>query len=191
MHGEFTVVCSAPAGRTVQVTNIAHGVAITVWNASGRFENRWEVTNQGGDTRYVRSRKLTILGNAVSDETFVLDDDMLGYWGASEESRVADAFPDDCFGRTDETRGVTTVKLKWRMDPDEPDFATDVCDMTFLGDGTCVASAMSEYVKVGVGTSARRRLARRYGHDEKCAYEEEMEPEQPRHQCMRSHVISA
>ena len=145
--GEFTAVCSSPGGRTVEVANVEHGVAITVWNASGRLENRWEVTNPGGDTSRVRCRKLTIIGNAVSDETFVLGDYMLGSWGAPAGSRVDGLFPDDRFSRTDETRGVTTVKLKWRTDPDEPDFVTDVRDVTLLADGTCAASAMSEYVR--------------------------------------------
>ena len=173
--GEFIVTCSAPAGRTAQVANIEHGDAITVWNASGRLENRWEVTNPGGDTRYVRCRKLTILGNAVSDETFDLDDDMLCDNTVPEGSRVAAVLPDEGVTRMDGLRGVTTTKRKWRMDPDEPDFVTDVCDETVLEDWTYISSVMSEYVKVGVGSTARRRLARRYGHDEQGPFSEEMD----------------
>ncbi|MBO7686982.1 MAG: RHS repeat-associated core domain-containing protein [Kiritimatiellae bacterium] len=172
--GEFTVTCSAPGGRTVQVANIEHGVALTVWNASGRLENRWEVTNPDGNEQFVRCRKLTILGNAVSDETFDLDDGMYGLNGVPDASRVADTFPDECVTRRDATRGVFTIKSKWRTDPDEPDFVTDVHDETVLEDWTSVSSVMSEFVKVGVGSQARRRLARRYGYDEKGPFSEEM-----------------
>ena len=189
--GEFTVICSAPAGRIVQVTNIVHGVALTVWNASGRLENRWEVTNPDGDAQYVRCRKLTISGNAVSDETFALDDWMLLCSECGPDgSRVADMFPDEVVTRTDELRGVTTVKRKWRMDPVEPDFVTDVHDESWMN-GTCASSVMSEFEKVGVGSQARRRLARRYGYDERGPFSEEMaywcDPENPyRHARLKS-----
>ena len=173
--GAFMVVCSVPGGRTVQVTNIEYGVALTVWNASGRLENRWEVTNPWGDMSHVRCRKLTIIGNTVSDETFNLGDSMLCYRYGPEGTRVADRFPDEGVVRTDEIRGVTAIKRKWRTDPEEPDFVTDVFDESVLEDSTVVSSVMSEYVKIGAGSTARRRLAHRYGHDEKGFFDEQME----------------
>ena len=189
--GAFTVICSAPAGRTVQVTNIADGVALTVWNASGRLENRWEVTNPWGNPIYVRCRKLTILGNVVSDETFCLYDGMHGLDDVPEDSRVAGVFPDECFTRMDETRGVFTIKSKWYADPAEPDFVTDVHDKIVREDWTSISSVMSEFEKVGTGSGARRRLVRRYGHDEKSEFEENMDywndPANPyRHARLRS-----
>ena len=138
--GEFTVTCSVPGGRTVQVADIEHGAAITVWNASGRFENRWEVTNPDGDPAYVRCRKLTVSGNALSDETFNLDDGMHGLNGVPDGSRVADTYPDECATHWDGIRGVFTIKSKWRTDQDEPDFVTDVHDETELDDGTSIFS---------------------------------------------------
>ncbi len=163
--GDFSVVCSSDGGKSLYVSRIAHGASIAVSNASGRLECRWEVWNEYGDANVVRARRLTVLGNATEDVRYTLHDDMYAVGGVSFASRVSGIEPSVCGVRDDLLRSVRTVKWKWRTDADEPDFVTDVLDEKML-DGTLVAAVMSEFVKVGVGSMARRRLSRRHGYDE-------------------------
>ena len=152
--GVIVLNAAAAGGRRLVVTNVAHGVAVAVWNASGRFESQWEVFNEGGDESAVRVRKVTVLGNGTLDET---------YEAWTEEGA-------DVWMRTDNIAGVSTVRRIWR-DPDEPEFVVAEEDETFL-DESLVRHEGRSYERLGAGGTARRRLVYACGYDENGQYEE-------------------
>ena len=102
--GTLAITCTANGGKTLMVTNIAHGVAIPVWNASGRFESRWEVWNEGGDLSRIRVRRTTVLGNATVDETY-------STWTGEEPFEDGLSRPPvTAWMKADNIRGVATVR---------------------------------------------------------------------------------
>ena len=162
--GEFTVTSMRPGGKTVAVARIAGGVSLSVTNASGRFEYRWEVRNDPGQSDAVHVRRLTVSGNATVDARYVLRETM-GYGGPLPDgSRVAGLEPSERSLREDALRDVQTVRRTWASVGD-PDLVTDAFDETYLGWTQRVSAVMSEYAKLGAGSFACRRLARRFGYD--------------------------
>ncbi|MBQ2630476.1 MAG: hypothetical protein IJG13_12445, partial [Kiritimatiellae bacterium] len=162
--GTLSIDASSLGGRTVAVTNIPHGVAIPVWNASGRFEHEWRVFNEGGDQSRIRVRRVTVLGNATMDETYAAwdEDEPEVFW----ETRG----PAAAWERVDNIRGVAVTRYEWR-DAREPEFVSEEYDETSLG-GETVRSELRTYEKVGAGSTARRRLSCVSGYDEHGWYEE-------------------
>ena len=161
--GTLSIHSFANGGKTLAVTNIAHGVAIPVWNASGRFESQWEVWNDDGDASRIRVRRMTVLGNATVDETFSTwaDDAPLVF----QETRG----PAAAWEMSDNIMGVTRTRYEWR-DENEPGFVTEEYDKTCLG-GSIVRAELRTYGKVGEGATARRRLVRTCGYDENGQYD--------------------
>ena len=157
--GTLSITCTANGGKTLMVTNSAHGVAIPVWNASGRFESRWDVWNEGGDSSRIRVRKVTVLGNATVDETYATwtDEAPVVFDGTRD-------VPADVWERTDNIRGVTVTRYEWR-DADEGDFVTEEYEETRLGEDL-VRAELRTYAKVGAGSAAKRRLVCTTGYDE-------------------------
>ena len=157
-NGTLSISCASAGGKALMATNTAHGVAIPVWNASGRFESQWEVWNEDGDASRIRVRRVTVLGNATVDETYATwTDDAPAVFGGTRPSATV-------WEKSDNIRGVTKTRHAWR-DEEEPDFVSDEYDETFL-DGGLVRAEERTYAKVGAGAAARRRLVRTCGYDE-------------------------
>lgn len=154
----LSISCASAGGKTLMVTNIAHGVAIPVWNASGRFESEWQVWNEDGDISRIRVRRMTVAGNATVDETYATwtEVDPVVFW----ETRVSATV----WEKADNIRGVTKRRYEWR-DLEESDFTAVEYDETYL-DGNLVRAEERTYAKIGEGSTARRRLVRTYGYDE-------------------------
>ncbi|MBO7206035.1 MAG: hypothetical protein J6W10_00305, partial [Kiritimatiellae bacterium] len=56
----------------MRIENIANGVRITIYEtALQKLEHTWEITNVDGDNKRIRLRKISRLGNVMSDETYV------------------------------------------------------------------------------------------------------------------------
>ena len=158
VNGTLSISCASAGGKTLMVTNIAHGVAVPVWNASGRFESEWQVWNEDGDASRIRVRRVTVAGNATVDETYATwnEDEPVVFWETRSPSTV--------WEKSDNIRGVAKRRYEWR-DADEPDFIISEYDETYL-DGNLVRAEERTYAKVGEGSTARRRLVRTYGYDE-------------------------
>ena len=76
--GARRIVCSDLRGRDLRIENIANGVRITIYEtALQKLEHTWEITNVDGDNKRIRLRKISRLGNVMSDETYVYCD---GNW---------------------------------------------------------------------------------------------------------------
>ena len=157
-NGTLSVSCSASGGKTLMVTNIPHGVAVPVWNASGRFESEWQVWNEDGDASRIRVRRMTVAGNATVDETFATWDD------AAPETFGEPRGPATAWEKTDNLKGVTRTLWKWPDDAD-PDFVDEEHEETRLA-GSLVRAEQRLYAMVGAGSTARRRLVQTYGYDE-------------------------
>ena len=70
------IVCSDPRGRELRIADVAHGVRVIVLDAAAwTLEHTWEIANVDGDPARVRLRKISRLGNVMSDETFACADD--------------------------------------------------------------------------------------------------------------------
>ena len=68
------VSCSDERGRTVLLEPVANGVRATVrLAATGSLEHTWEIVNEGGGDTRVRLRKISRLGNVMSDSLYVYD----------------------------------------------------------------------------------------------------------------------
>ncbi len=164
--GDFTVTASGRYGRTVEVASIPDGVLITVRNHSGRVEAKWRIFNPWGDYQCVRAQKMTVLDSVLEDTATQLMDEMGGYGGmVPEGSRVAGLEPARRDHVTDNLTGIMTVRQSFRTLPDEPGFVTNVFEEKYDADGNRVSAIMREYGKFGAGTTARRRLTRRWGYD--------------------------
>ena len=162
-NGTLAISCSAGGGKSLTVTNITHGVAVSVWNSSGRFESRWEVFNEGGDTSLIRVRRITVLGNATVDETYATwYEDAPVVFGETKDPATA-------WAKTDNIRGVTRTRWEWR-DGSDPGFVAEEYEETSLGSDP-VRAEQRIYAKVGEGATARRRLAYTYGYNENGYYE--------------------
>ncbi|MBQ6103378.1 MAG: hypothetical protein IJL06_06865, partial [Kiritimatiellae bacterium] len=161
--GTLSVSCAAAGGKTLMVTNTAHGVAVPVWNASGRFESQWEVWNEGGDESRIRVRRTTVLGNATVDETYAT-------WTDWAPEIFGDARgPATVWERTDNILGVSTRRHEWRGVRD-PGFVGEEYEETRAG-GEAVRAEQRVYEAIGGGEAARRRLSRACGYDELGWYE--------------------
>ena len=162
-NGTLSISCSAAGGKSLTVTNMAHGAAVSVWNSSGRFESRWEVFNEFGDASRIRVRRITVLGNATVDETYAT-------WTEDEPTVFEEMrSPATAWEKSDNIRGVTKTRYEWR-DGNDHDFISEEYDETRLG-GSLVRAEQRTYEKVGEGSTARRRLSRTYGYDERGWYE--------------------
>lgn len=162
-NGTLSISCSAAGGKSLTVTNMAHGAAVSVWNSSGRFESRWEVFNEFGDTSRIRVRRITVLGNATVDETYAT-------WTEDEPTVFEEMrSPATAWEKSDNIRGVTKTRYEWH-DGNDHDFISEEYDETRLG-GNLVRAEQRTYEKVGEGSTARRRLSRTYGYDERGWYE--------------------
>ena len=76
--GTRRVVCTDPRGRDLRLADTANGVRVTVLDAAAQtLEHTWEIVNVDGDPARVRLRKVSRLGNVMSDETFTYAD---GNW---------------------------------------------------------------------------------------------------------------
>lgn len=72
------IACSDPRGRDLRIADVADGVRITVLDAAARtLEHTWEIANVDGDPARIRLRKVSRLGNVMSDETYACAD---GEW---------------------------------------------------------------------------------------------------------------
>ena len=162
-NGTLSISCSAAGGKSLTVTNMAHGAAVSVWNSSGRFESRWEVFNEFGDTSRIRVRRITVLGNATVDETYAT-------WTEDEPTVFEEMrSPATAWEKSDNIRGVTKTRYEWR-DGNDHDFISEEYDETRFG-GNLARAEQRTYEKVGEGSTARRRLSRTYGYDERGWYE--------------------
>jgi hypothetical protein len=163
--GTLAITCTANGGKTLMVTNIAPGVAIPVWNASGRFESRWEVWNEFGDTSRIRVRRVTVLNNATVDETYAT-------WTEWEPVVFGETRGEaTVWEKTDNISGVANTRYEWH-DGSDPDFIAEEYEETRLG-GEAVRSERRSYEKIGAGAKARRRLVRAEGYDEDGWHESE------------------
>ena len=76
--GTRRVVCTDPRGRDLHLADIANGVRVTILDTAAQtLEHTWEIVNVNGDPSRVRLRKISRLGNVMSDETFTYAD---GNW---------------------------------------------------------------------------------------------------------------
>ena len=67
-------------GRDLRIEDIADGARVTIYDTAAQtLEHTWEIVNVGGDPSRVRFRKISRLGNVMSDETFAYDYDC-GDW---------------------------------------------------------------------------------------------------------------
>jgi len=74
-YGVRRIVSSDRRGRDLRIQDISDGVTITIYeNDTGKLEHTWEITNVNGDDAKVRLRKISRLGNVMSDETFTYQD---------------------------------------------------------------------------------------------------------------------
>ena len=161
--GTLAITCTANGGKTLMVTNIAHGVAIPVWNASGRFESRWEVFNEFGDTSRIRVRRVTVLNNATVDETYAT-------WTEWEPEVFGETRGEaTVWEKTDNISGVANTRYEWH-DGSDPDFIAEEYEETRLG-GDLVRAEQRTFGKIGAGSSAQRRLVRAQGYDENGWYD--------------------
>ena len=72
--GTRTVACGDNRGRTLVLAPIESGIRITITDtASGSLEHMWELTNVNGSSSRIRLRKVSRLGNTMSDETYICD----------------------------------------------------------------------------------------------------------------------
>ena len=69
------IACSDPRGRDLRIADVADGVRVTVLAAAARtLEHTWEIANVDGDPARIRLRKVSRLGNVMSDETYACAD---------------------------------------------------------------------------------------------------------------------
>ena len=67
------VRCLDPRGRDITVSQMANGLCLVVSNAACTFlDHSWEITNPSGNPSQLNIRKISRLGNPLSDHTYEL-----------------------------------------------------------------------------------------------------------------------
>jgi RHS repeat-associated protein len=149
--GAVTVSCPAGGGRTLTLTDIAHGVGIRVGDGQDAPEHTWEIANPDGDTNAVRLVKRDPAGNRLTDETYVYAG---GVWtrtgnldGAAEMLTVNGDLETDAQRR--ETRSLASGGLTLSE--------TVSCSEAVGEGGSAVARVTDEYVRDGLSGGYRHR----------------------------------
>ena len=69
--GARRIACGDRRGRDLRIEDVPNGVRVTVYDAAAQtLEHTWEIANVDGDPSRVRLRKVSRLGNVMSDETY-------------------------------------------------------------------------------------------------------------------------
>ena len=133
--GTRRVVCTDPRGRDLRLADTANGVRVTVLDAAAQtLEHTWEIVNVDGDPARVRLRKVSRLGNVMSDETF--------------------AYADGSWTRFDGIAGVETRLWTYDGFARGDDSGTSETRTTTDAEGNVLASVTTERSRVGACENA-------------------------------------
>ncbi|MBQ6923935.1 MAG: RHS repeat protein [Kiritimatiellae bacterium] len=98
------VRCLDPRGRDITVAPISDGLRLVVSNAACTFlDHYWEITNPGGNPSQLNIRKISRLGNPLSDHTYERGDVPAPDAIFAEDSRL--------WRRTDNLTGLVETRI--------------------------------------------------------------------------------
>ena len=123
--------CHDNRGRDVFLLSITNGVRLVVNDhRTGALDETWEIVNEGGDTNAVRVTEISRLGNVLSDETFVCDEN--GAWS-----------------RTDNVTGVVETMERVNRLNDSADGKLYVTRTKRDADGRLLDRVRTEFSRIG------------------------------------------